>query len=94
MTTVKVTSIIRKLYVEYNGDLVEIKDHIDPSDYPKGVTIYTKEAAKGKDKGTPLYAVAVEDFIPKKRKSSKESIQSMLANGMSAEEIVAKLAGL
>ena len=94
MTTVKVNNIIRKLFIENDGKLVEVKDSIDPSDYPKGVTIYTKDAAKGKDKGTPLYAVAVEDFIPKKRKSSKESIQSMLANGMTAEEIVAKLAGL
>ena len=94
MATVKVNNIIRKLFVEHEGKLVEVKDNIDPSDYPKGVTIYTKEAAKGKDKGAPLYAVAVEDFIPKKRKSSKESIQSMLANGMTAEEIVAKLAGL
>ena len=94
MATVKVNSIIRKLYVEHNGKLVEVKDHIDPSDYPKGVTVYTKEAAKGKEAGKALYAVAVEDFIPKKRKSSKESIQSMLANGMTAEEIVAKLAGL
>ena len=92
MATVKVNSIIRKLYVEHNGKLVEVKDHIDPSDYPKGTTIYTKEAAKGKEAGKALYAVAVEDFIPKKRKSSKESIRSMLANGMTAEEIVAKLA--
>ena len=94
MTQVKVNSIIRKLFVEHNSKLVEVKQIEDATEYPKSVTIYTKEAVKGATKGTTLYAVAVEDFIPKKRKSSKESIQSMLANGMSAEEIVAKLAGL
>ena len=94
MTLVKVTSIQRKLFVEHNGKLVEVKQIEDATDYPKGVTVYTKEAVKGATKGQALYAVAVEDFIPKKRKSSKESIQSMLANGMTAEEIVAKLAGL
>ena len=94
MTTVSITSIQRKLFVEHNSKLVEVKQIEDATEYPKGTTVYTKEAAKGAKAGSTLYAVAVEDFIPKKRKSSKESIQSMLANGMSAEEIVAKLAGL
>lgn len=94
MTQAKVDSFQHQLYVEHNGKRVDIKEIDDATIYPKGVTIYTKEAAKGKNKGSTLYAVAVEDFIPKKRKSSKESIQSMLANGMTAEEIVAKLAGL
>lgn len=92
MTTVSVTSIQRKLYVEHKGQLVEVKQIDNPEDYAKGVTVYSKEAAKGASKGATLYAVSVEDFIPKKRKSSKESIQSMLASGMTAEEIVAKLA--
>ena len=94
MATVKVNSIQRKLFVEHAGKLVEVKQIEDATEYPKGVTVYTKEAAKGKEAGKALYAVAVDDFIPKKRKSSKESIQSMLANGMTADEIVAKLAGL
>ena len=94
MTTVKVNSIQRKLFVEHKGQLVEVKQVDNVEEYPKGVTIYTKEAVKGAAKGTTLYAVAVEDFIPKKRKSSKESIQSMLASGMTAEQIVTKLAGL
>ena len=94
MTTVKVNSIQRKLYVQHNDKLVEVKQIDNVEDYAKSVTIYTKEAVKGATKGTTLYAVAVEDFIPKKRKSSKESIQSMLASGMTAEQIVTKLAGL
>ena len=92
MSTVTVSSIQRKLFVEHKGQLVEVKQIDNPEDYAKGVTVYSKEAAKGASKGTTLYAVAVEDFIPKKRKSSKESIQSMLASGMTAEEIIAKLA--
>lgn len=90
---VKVSNIIRKLYVEANGNLLEIKDHIDPNDYPKDTTVYVKEAAKGANKGEKLYAVAVADFIPKKRVSTAMSVQSMLASGMSADDIVKKLAG-
>ncbi len=90
---VKVTSIIRKLYVEDNNQLVEVKQIDNVADYGKTVTVYTKEAAKGSAKGTTLYAVAVADFVPKKRVSTKVSVESMLASGMTAEEIVAKLAG-
>lgn len=91
--TVKVESIIRKLYVEANGQLVEVKQIDNIDDYPKSVTVYSKELVKGAKAGTTTYAVAVEDFIPKKRVSTKESVSNMLASGMTAEEIVAKLAG-
>ena len=91
---VKVQNIIRKLYVEANGNLVEVKQIDNPEDYAKSVTVYSKEAVKGKAAGTKLFAVSVEDFVPKKRASTKESVQSMLASGMSAEAIVAKLAQL
>lgn len=94
MANVKVTSIIRKLYVEDNGKLVEVKQIDNAADYGKAVTVYTKEAAKGATKGTTLYAVGVADFVPKKRASTKESVQSMLASGLTAEQIVAKLAGM
>lgn len=90
---VKVTSIIRKLYVEDKGQLVEVKQIDNAEEYGKNVTVYTKEAAKGAKAGTTLYAVAVADFVPKKRVSTKQSVEAMLAGGMSAEEIVAKLAG-
>ncbi len=90
---VKVTSIIRKLYVEDNGNLVEVKQIDNAADYAKTVTVYTKEASKGAKAGTTLYAVSVADFIPKKRVSTKVSVESMLASGMSAKEIVAKLSG-
>lgn len=94
MSTIKVSSIIRKLYVEHNNDLIEVKQIENPDDYAKSVTVYTKELVKGAKAGTSTYAVAVSDFIPKKRVSAKESITSMLASGMTAEEIVQKLAGL
>ena len=92
--TTNVTSIIRKLYVSVDDTLVEVKQIDNPEDYGKDVTVFTKEAVKGASKGTKLYCVAVADFVPKKRVSTKESVQSMLASGMTAEQVVAKLAGL
>lgn len=89
--TVQVTSIIRKLYVEDNGKEVQVKQIDNPEDYGKGVKIYTKEAAKGVSKGKAIFAVSVEDFIPKKRTSQRESVEAMLASGLSADEIVARL---
>ena len=91
MTQVKVSSIMRKLFVQHNDKLVEVEQIDNTEDYDKSVTIYTKDAVKGANKGTALHAVAVADFIPKKRKSNKESIKSLLASGMTAEEIVASL---
>lgn len=88
---VKVTSIIRKLYVEDNDKLVEVKQIDNAQDYGKDVTVYTKEAAKGANKGKAIYAVGVADFVPKKRASTKQSVQNMLAEGLTAEEIVARL---
>lgn len=91
--TITVQSIIRKLYVEANGQLVEVKQIDNVDDYPKTVTVYTKELVKGAKAGQSIYCVAVADFIPKKRVSTKESVANMLASGMTAEQIVAKLAG-
>lgn len=91
--TITVQSIIRKLYVEANGNLVEVKQIDNVDDYPKTVTVYTKQLVKGSKAGQSTYCVAVEDFIPKKRVSTKESVANILASGLSAEEIVAKLRG-
>lgn len=90
---VKVTSIIRKLYVEANGQTVEVKQIDNPEDYGKDVTLYTKEAVKGKTAGTKLYAVSVKDFVPKKRESAAAVKSAMLADfmsGMTPEQIKAK----
>lgn len=92
MKTIKVSNIIRKLYVETDKGLIEVKQIDNPEDYPKETTIYSKELVKGKSAGTTTYAVSVSDFVPKKRASTKESVANMLASGMTAEEIVAKLA--
>ena len=90
---VTVSSIIRKLFVEHNNQLIEVKQVDDVSEYPKSVTVYKKELVKGANAGQSTYCVAVEDFIPKKRVSTKESVANMLASGLTAEEIVAKLTG-
>jgi len=89
--TTNVNAIIRKLYVEANGQLIEVKQVEDVSEYPKTTTVYSKTLVKGAKAGQTTYAVAVEDFIPKKRTSAKESIQSLMAQGLSAEEILARL---
>lgn len=91
MSTVTINSIIRKLYVEHNGAMVEVKQIANPEDYDKKVTIYTKEAAKGDAKGTSLYAVAVEDFVPKKR-AAVDSLLTQFEKGvLSAEQVVAAM---
>lgn len=87
---VKVTSIIRKLYVETNGKEVEVKQIDNPEDYGKDVTIYTKEAVKGKTAGTTLYAVSVKDFVPKKRVAKADAILADALAGMSAKELASK----
>ena len=94
MSQVKVNQIIRKLYVEHDNKLIEVKQIDDASDYAKTVTVYTKELVKGAKKGDTTYAVAVEDFIPKKRTSVKGTIDNLLASGMTAQEILQKLQGL
>lgn len=94
MSEIKVSSIVRKLYVEHNGTLIEVKQIDNIEDYPKTIKIYTKEAAKGAKKGTKLYCVEVADFIPKKRVATQDKIEAMLASGLTAEQIVAKLRGL
>lgn len=91
--TVQVTSIIRKLFVEHNGKLVEVKEIDNLDIYGPDVTIYAKEAVKGATKGKLIHAVAVADYKRAPRASTKQTVEQMLASGMTAEEIVAKLAG-
>lgn len=93
----QVTSIVRQVRKNYaelkDGTLVEIKNIANPEQYPKSVTVYENKLAKGAKAGQSEYSVASEDFIPAKRVSTKESVQTMLASGLTAEEIVSKLAG-
>lgn len=94
MGTIKVSSIIRKLYVEHNNNLIEVKQIEDASDYPSNVTVYSKELVKGTKAGTMTYAVAVEDFIPKKRASATsivDKLQALKDSGMTADDILATL---
>lgn len=93
---VKVSSIIRKLFVEADGQLVEVKQIDNAEDYGKDVVLYTKEAAKGDNKGKTLYAVAVQDFVKKTRTSKASAVKSLQANvdKMTAEELKAALLAL
>lgn len=90
---VKVNSFQHFLYVEVDGKQIQIKEVDSIEEYGKDVVVYSKEAAKGVKKGSTLYAVALADYIPKKRVSTKESVKSMLASGLTPEQIVAQLAG-
>lgn len=93
---VKVSSIIRKLFVEQDGQLVEVKQVDNVDNYGKDVTVYTKELAKGTNKGKTTYCVAVADFKPAERKTKASAVKSLQANidNMTAEELKAALLAL
>ena len=90
---IDVTSFYSKLYTTTpDGKEVEIKEISDIDGY---TTLYRKTAAKGKNKGTMLYAVSIDDYTPRKR--SKISVADKIANlksqGMSDSEILLALQG-
>jgi len=91
--TVEVDSIIRELYVIDDGVKVEIKEIDNPQEYPTDTKIYSKQLVKGKKKGQYTYAVSVADFIPNKRVSTNDKIEMLKSQGLTAEEIIAKLQG-
>jgi outer membrane lipoprotein-sorting protein len=86
-----INKVVRKHYADVNGTLVEVRGTASPDQYGKGVIVYENTLAKGAKAGQKEYWVSPEDFIPAKRTSTKESVQNMLASGLTAEEIVAKL---
>lgn len=90
---VEVSSFKSMLYVEHDGKKIEIKEIDNPEDYGTDVRMYTKIAAKGATKGSKLYSVAIEDYQPKRKKSQKDTILSLRAQGLTDSEIIAKLAG-
>lgn len=98
--TISVKSIIRKLYVEHDGNLIEVKEISNPEAYPKEVTIYSKVAVKGKTQGKTLYAVGVADYkaAPRTVKSLEERNRELAANakkdGMSDKQIMDMLLGI
>lgn len=93
MKTVAIEKVIRKHFVEVDGKAIEVKQTSDPTLYSDDIAVYENKLAKGAKAGTSEYWVAVSDHIPAKRTSTKDSVANMLASGMTAEEIVAKLTG-
>ena len=90
---VEVSSFKSMLYVEVKGKRIEIKEIDNPEDYGTDVRMYTKIAAKGATKGAKLYSVAIADYQPKRKKSQKDTILSLRAQGLTDSEIIAKLSG-
>lgn len=91
---VEVKSIKRKLFVNYKGNDVEVKQVEDYTVYNDKVVIFTKQKTKGNTE-EKYYCVSVDDFIPSKKKSTKEyqkdKITSLLAQGFSSDEVIKML---
>lgn len=88
-----VASFYSKLYADdASGNPVLIKEVEDITPYA-GKTVYRKTAAKGKNKGKMLYAVSVDDYIPRKRSkvSVSDKIASLKSQGMTDAEILQAL---
>jgi hypothetical protein len=87
----------RQFIVLEDGTEVQVRYNQDASLYEgTDVQLYEYQATEGKGddkKQVTRYAVAVADALRAKRTSVKESVASMIASGMTAEEIVNKLAG-
>lgn len=87
----------RQFIILDDGTAIRVRYNQDPSLYINtDITLYEYKAKEGKGEDAKVvtrYAVAFEDAIRATRVSTKESIQSMMAQGLTAEEIVAKLAG-
>lgn len=96
--TIKGTLVYKQFITLEDGAEVQVRYNQNPELYAgTDVTLYEYTATEGKGddrKEVTRYAVAIEDAKRAKRASVKDSVQSLLAQGFSAEEIVAKLAGL
>ncbi len=99
MTKVKaVTGTLeyRQFIVLEDGTEVRVRYNQDPALYAgTDVPLYEYKATEGKGedkKEVTRFAVPFEQALRSKRASVKESVASMLASGLTAEEIVAKLA--
>jgi len=103
MATQEVSKIIRKHYVEVTSEkngkpstsIVEVARNSSIEHYPPEIVIYENKLAKGAKAGTSEYWVAVKDFIPSKRVSSKEAMSAILSElhknpSMSVEELARK----
>lgn len=96
MSNVKGILEYRQFIVLEDGQEVRVRYNQDPILY-QGTDVpvyeYTAKEGKGEDKTeVTRYAVPFDQALRSKRASIKESVTSMLAQGLTAEEIVAKLA--
>lgn len=93
--TITVSSIVRKLYVEHEGQLIEVAQIDNPQDYPVSTKIFSKQLVKGANKGQMTYCVPIEDFTPKAKVPRAvqlaNSVEAMKAQGMSPQEIIDQL---
>lgn len=90
--------LVYKQFIQLeDGTEVQVRYNQDPSLYTGTDTPlyqYTaKETIDGVKQEVQKYAVPVELAKRATRTSTKETISNMLAQGLTAEEIVAKLAG-
>lgn len=94
--TVKGQLEYRQFIITEDGQEVRVRYNQNPELY-KGtdVTLYEYTAKEGKGdeaKEVIRFAVEFDKAVRATRTSTKENIQSLLAQGLTAEEIVAKLA--
>ena len=86
----------RQFILLEDGTEVRVRYNQNPALYAgTDVPLYEYTAVEGKGnarKEVTRYAVPFEQALRSKRASVKDSVASMLASGLTAEEIVAKLA--
>ena len=92
-------TLVYKQFIKLeDGSEVQVRYNQDPTLYAGTDTpLYAYTATEGKGdakKEVTKYAVPFELARRATRTSTKESVSNMLASGMTAEEIVQKLAGL
>lgn len=94
---IKGTLVYKQFITLADGTEVQVRYNQNPDLY-KGTDVqlyeYTAKEGRGDNaREVTRYAVKVEDAKRATRATVKDSVASMLAQGMTAEEIVAKLAG-
>lgn len=90
--TTLVNKIVRKLYIEIDNNLIEVKKNLTIDHYPKETLIFENKLSKGSRAGESEYMVKLEDYIPSPRSAStvKSSMLADMQSGMSVEELAKK----
>lgn len=93
VTVGKVQRVVHH-YTNINGKDVEVRVITNPDSYSKDVIVYDKPLAKGDKKGVIEYWIGANDYISNRgqgRKSVSDKIASLKSEGLTAEQILAKL---